>query len=355
VQVKSRIFSRRSRLAGLLLFGAIMLMPPIAQASAANVDALQAKVEGARSQAMALSAGLQAKQAQMVAAQQEAAAAAAREQQISSLLAVGQERAGELATKVKRSERHLATQKRRLRRARAALARRLVAIYKSGVPDPTDLILSAQGFDDLVTRADYLKLIEDSDKSLATRVRQVRNAVRHELDLVEQLKARVDAYNARLAVARSQISAVRAQAESTASQLQAIAASRQATLVTLKSNIGGWVGDIEAARAAAAKAAQAQQAATTESAQTTASAQDEVGNWLGGPYSIPAYIVACESGGNYGAINPSSGAGGAYQILPSTWALYGGKGAPQNASKAEQDRVAAQIWGDSGSGAWVCG
>ncbi len=34
----------------------------------------------------------------------------------------------------------------------------------------------------------------------------------------------------------------------------------------------------------------------------------------------------CESGGDYGAVNPSSGAGGAYQILPSTWALYGGKG-----------------------------
>ncbi len=56
----------------------------------------------------------------------------------------------------------------------------------------------------------------------------------------------------------------------------------------------------------------------------------------------------CESGGNYGAVNPSSGAGGAYQILPSTWELYGGKGEPQNAPKAEQDRIAAEIWADSG-------
>ena len=63
----------------------------------------------------------------------------------------------------------------------------------------------------------------------------------------------------------------------------------------------------------------------------------------------------CESGGNYSALNPSSGAGGAYQILPSTWELYGGQGEPQNAPKAEQDRIAAEIWADSGSGAWVCG
>ena len=62
----------------------------------------------------------------------------------------------------------------------------------------------------------------------------------------------------------------------------------------------------------------------------------------------------CESGGNYGAVNPSSGAGGAYQIMPSTWDLYGGEGAPQDASPAEQDAIAAQIWADAGSAAWVC-
>ena len=355
MQAKSRIRSSRSRLVGVLLAGLIAALAPAAEAPAANVDALQARVDSARSQAQALASDLQASQAQMAAAQQEAAAAAAREQQVSSLLAVGQERAAELAGKVKDSQRRLAAERRRLQRARAALARRLVAIYESGVPDATELILSSEGFDDLATRSNYLKLIEDSDTSLAVRVRQVRNTVRDELEAVERLKARVDAYNARLETARSQISAIRARAESTAAQLQAIASSREATLVSLKSNIGGWVGDIEAARAAAARAAQAQQAAAAaESAQSVQSAQNEVDKWLGGPYTIPSYIVACESGGNYGAVNPSSGAGGAYQILPSTWALYGGSGAPQNASKAEQDRIAAQIWNDSGSGAWVC-
>ena len=48
----------------------------------------------------------------------------------------------------------------------------------------------------------------------------------------------------------------------------------------------------------------------------------------GGPYAIPTYIVMCESGGNYRAYNASSGAGGAYQILPSTWETYGGEGLP---------------------------
>ena len=59
--------------------------------------------------------------------------------------------------------------------------------------------------------------------------------------------------------------------------------------------------------------------------------------WFG-DWAIPESIVMCESGGNFEAVNPSSGAGGAYQILPSTWELYGGEGDPEDASPAEQTR-----------------
>lgn len=71
-------------------------------------------------------------------------------------------------------------------------------------------------------------------------------------------------------------------------------------------------------------------------------------------YSIPSRVVQCESKGNYSAVNSSSGAGGAYQILPSTWRAYGGSGSPQNASKSQQDAIAAKIWAASGSSAWSC-
>lgn len=71
-------------------------------------------------------------------------------------------------------------------------------------------------------------------------------------------------------------------------------------------------------------------------------------------YSIPASIVMCESGGNWSAVNSSTGAGGAYQIMPSTWAAYGGTGLPQDASPSEQSAIAAKIWASSGPGAWSC-
>lgn len=313
------------------------------RAGAADPGALEAKLSSARGEASSISAELRASNEQLVAAQGEATAAEAREQRLSGLLAEGEERAAELGRKVKRTRRELAVEKARLRRSRRALSQRLVAIYESGSPSTASVVLGSGSYQDLITRANYLREIEESDSALADRVEQVRNAVHHEVGVVAALQAHAVAYDERLAAARSQISAVREAAEASAAHLQAISASRESSLASLKSNIGTWVKEIQAARAAEARAT------------SQAEAEEEVGRWLGGPYSIPAYIVMCESGGNYSAVNPSSGAGGAYQVLPSTWELYGGQGEPQNASKAEQDRIAAEIWADSGPSAWVCG
>jgi peptidoglycan hydrolase CwlO-like protein len=308
-----------------------------ATARAADIGALQDRVDRARSEAGALAAEIRSTQERLTVAEQRAAAAAAREERLSALLATGRERAALLAARVARTRRHLEVERRRLRRARRALANRLVAIYVNGSPDTASVILASSDLEELATRAEYLDRIQSSDTELAERVEEVRDAVRRGLERVAALKARVEAYNERLAAARGEIAAVRSRAQASAAELASLSAARAASLAELKSRIGDWVSEIEAAEAA-----------------SRAAAEETVGRWLGGPYSIPTYIVLCESGGNYSALNPSSGAGGAYQILPSTWALYGGEGAPQDASKAEQDRIAAEIWADSGPSAWAC-
>jgi predicted nucleic acid-binding Zn-ribbon protein len=314
-----------------------------APASATNISALQQKVAAGREEAGSLAGQLQAAQEELAAAQQEAAAATAHERKLTTLLATGEEKAARLAAEVRQTKRRLTAEKRRLHRARAALAARLVAIYESGSPSTASIILASGSIDELATRTEYLERIQQSDSDLAARVAEVRRTVAAALRRVAALKARIDSYDERLAAARSEVAAVRENAEAAASHLHSLAAARSAALSKLKSRIGEWTSDIQAARSAEAERI------STEEAET------EVERWLGGPYAIPAYIVICESGGNYGAVNPASGAGGAYQILPSTWELYGGQGEPQNAPKAEQDRIAGEIWADSGPSAWVCG
>ena len=326
--------------AAALLFALLVaLVAAAGSAGATEAEQLESKLSAARDDASSISAQLQATTAELAAAEAEAKDAAAEEEELTTLLSEGRKRAAELERRLAATQQRLALEKARLRRSRAVLAERLVAIYESGTPDTADLVFGSGDYEDFVAQSDYLRAISEADSALADRVASVRAAVHQQVLRVADLRAEAIAYDERLETARAEIADVRAAAEAAAGRLASLQGSREASLATLKSDISQWVEEIQEAKLA----------------ESEAEAEEEVGRWLGGPYSIPTYIVMCESGGNYGAVNPSSGAGGAYQILPSTWELYGGQGEPQNAPKAEQDRIAAEIWADSGPSAWVCG
>jgi septal ring factor EnvC (AmiA/AmiB activator) len=350
-RVRSDLFALAC--AGALL-GAVVALVLVAApgARAADRGKLEAKLTAGREEASALAGELQASQAELASAEAAAAKAEHHEERLSGLLAEGEAREARLSAEVTATRHRLAVEKARLRRSREALAQRLVAIYESGVPDTASVLLGAGNYEELITRDTYLREINAADTALARRVGEVRAAVHREAVEVAASKRTALAYDERLAAARDQIAAVREAAAATAAHLAAVSGAREASLSQLKGDIAAWVDDVKEIQAAEAKAARE---AAASAAEAEASAEEEVGRWLGGPYSIPTYIVMCESGGNYSALNPSSGAGGAYQVLPSTWELYGGQGEPQNAPKAEQDRIASEIWADSGSGAWVCG
>lgn len=318
------------------LAGAIALAASAAPLHAQDIDTLESRISSARSQAQGVAADIEAKTAALAEARASASAAAQRESQLAGVLAQGRERAAELEQRVSEAEARLAEARDRLRRAIVVLEERLVAIYKGDVPDATTLILEADGYEDLITRADYLERIEDADADLVARVRELRDEVEAQLAVVRQARAEQEAFNQRVETAHAQIASARADAEAEAAALSDARAAQASALAGLRSQVGDWTQQVQ----------QLQQVSEEQ-------AQQQVGDWVG-DWAIPSSIVMCESGGNFGAVNPSSGAGGAYQILPSTWESYGGEGAPQDASPQEQHGVAQQIWADSGGSAWVC-
>jgi septal ring factor EnvC (AmiA/AmiB activator) len=312
------------------------LAVPAAIAPAQSIDELNSRIAGAREQADAIGAQIESATMQLQAAQQQAIAAAAREAQLSAVLARGERREAELEADVARARDQLAAARGELQRSLNTLSNRLVQIYRSGMPDATTLLLESDGFDDLTTRAEYLRRIEEADAALVSQVRSLRDAVATRLAEVEEAERRAQAFNERIAAARDQIAAVRAEAEAQAAALADARARRQAALDSLQAQVGDWTAEVQRLERISAQ-----------------QAQQQVAGWFG-DWAIPASIVMCESGGNWEAVNPSSGAGGAYQILPSTWELYGGECDPEDASPAEQSDIAAPIWADSGAGAWVC-
>jgi resuscitation-promoting factor RpfC len=65
-----------------------------------------------------------------------------------------------------------------------------------------------------------------------------------------------------------------------------------------------------------------------------------------------ACVIARESGGNPRAVNPTSGAGGLFQFLPSTWSSLGYSGLPENASVATQTQAFWKLFAQAGKQPW---
>lgn len=75
--------------------------------------------------------------------------------------------------------------------------------------------------------------------------------------------------------------------------------------------------------------------------------------YSGAPGSFQACVIRAESGGNPSAYNASSGAGGLYQFLQSTWSALGFPGSPQNAPVSEQNAAFAKAYAQSGTSPWA--
>ncbi len=100
------------------------------------------------------------------------------------------------------------------------------------------------------------------------------------------------------------------------------------------------------AAAPASESAPAAQSASTEAPAPAAA------SYSGASGSFQSCVIQAESGGNPAAVNPSSGAGGLYQFLPSTWQALGYSGLPEDAPVSVQNAAFAKEYAESGGGAW---
>ena len=315
-----------------LVLGAAALSGSLA--GAADPD-LETKIASAKDEATLITQRISSQSARIGQLQQRAADAAARERELLTQLEQATARSSELNGELLAAEAELSEVRARYKRSVDVLAERLVAIYKGSEPDALTVILEADGYEDLSTRSEYLGALTDADERIAERVSALHDEVDARYQEIAGLKAEIDEQARRLEASRAEISRIHAESKAQAAELAAAKADAEGALGELQEKISGW--ELEVRKQAAAELGGAGEA------------------FLGGPYAIPTYIVICESGGNYRALNRSSMAGGAYQIIPSTWRAYGGKGPyAHQASKAEQDRIAAIIWREDGPGAWSC-
>jgi septal ring factor EnvC (AmiA/AmiB activator) len=320
-------------LLGLACAAAILVALGVSLAGAE--PSLKDRIDSARSNAGKLSDRVDAQSSRISSLTEQAHRAGAQAMVVAAQVGRTQTRAHELARELKDAEARLERLRAEYATAVKQLEQRLISIYESDTPDELTVLLSSHGYDDLATRSAYLDALHNADRRIAERVASLRDQVAQHVNQVADLKQQTEDQAQQLSAERASLVSSQEAANQSATAVASARSGTRSQLSQTQDEISDLQEQIEAQRAAVGTGAGAPA-------------------YLGGPYSIPTYIVMCESGGNYHALNPSSGAGGAYQILPSTWAAYGGEGAPQDAPKAEQDRIAAEIWRDSGPSAWAC-
>jgi len=328
-----------------------------------ELSAKQAQLNANQSKQQQLSSRLANLQSEIKNLSGQISLVQSREAEVQATLRVDRTKLQRARAALAEEQARAAQLRRELDQARHILAVELVQRYEQPQPNLVSVVLESNGFNQLLEQLQYLRNAQVQEQwairlargakaqaeaaavrigRLAGKDRQLAAAATVQANALQGMNQLLQSRQSALTDVRSAQQAALGATQARGAQLRAAIASVQAQQ---------QAAERAAAAAAAAQAAAAQRAANNTQA-TTSSGAAAVPS---GGWAIPAAIVACESGGQNLPPN-SAGASGYYQILPSTWRLFGGTGpAAYLASKAEQDAVASRIWnGGAGASDWVC-
>jgi peptidoglycan hydrolase CwlO-like protein len=315
---------------------ALWAASPLVGEGAQTPESLQQSIDGRKARERALSSSAQRLAGLEAALSRDIAVLQGRLSAVQSDLAAEEARLGTTQVDLRGERARSQRLARRLAHGRVLLARRLREQYTASQPDLVTIVLSAQNLPDLLEQTEFLRRIQRSDQRIVGDVRDARDQSRTQARRLATLEARQ----------RDTVLAVRRRQDALQT-MNAALDSRRAALAQAKA---ARLASLHATRAGRLKAQSELEHLLAERAKAAVSSAGP-----GGPWSIPWAIVQCESGGQNLPPN-SAGASGYYQFMPATWQGLGGS-TPNayQASKAEQDRLAAQLWaGGSGADNWDC-
>lgn len=239
---------------------------------------------------------------------------------------------------------------RRVHDVQGSLSALLRARYMGDPPDLVTVVLKADGFNRLLEDLSFVRRVQDRDTHLLQEVRVARRGARRERGVYAALEPR-----------QRRAAAAVTQRRDALATISAAATRRRVALTQARAARLALLGDARADRRRSQRQLtglrRARRLAAERALRRLQAQQDAAVSAVGpgGPWAIPYAIVECESGGQN--LTPNSAtASGYYQFLDPTWKGLGGstKHAYQ-ASKAEQDRLAARLWaGGAGAGNWDC-
>jgi murein DD-endopeptidase MepM/ murein hydrolase activator NlpD len=133
--------------------------------------------------------------------------------------------------------------------ARKVLAARLVEIYKADSPDALTVVLEADGFGDLLERAEFLDRISEQDREITDEVRHLRDRAEDQAIRLAKLEEREQLAAERILRWRDQIAAVQGQLVSSRDELASTRSDKRSALGQVRSSRVSLEGDLRALEA----------------------------------------------------------------------------------------------------------
>jgi murein DD-endopeptidase MepM/ murein hydrolase activator NlpD len=224
----------------------VLPLPGLSAPLSSRIEQKREQIERHKAKEGVLSTTIQGFTSRIDAVQGEIAVTERRLSRVQSDLDRQKEKLLEVRNRLEEARDRLERLRSELATARHVLANRLVEIYKADSPDVVTVILEADGFGDLLERAEFLDRISDQDRQITDRVRGLRDKAKDQAVQLADLEEQEQLAAERILEQRDQIAAVENQLVGARDQLASARADKRGALAQVHSSRVELEGDLAA-------------------------------------------------------------------------------------------------------------
>ena len=249
---RSVLFAGSLGLLMVSLLVTLALAAPSARADQTDqekLDATQSKIDSANQKKEVLSGEITGYTSKINSYETQVQALRAEEADAEARLQAKQDELDAAQAQVDQAYKRLEILAARLKRSLNVLADRIVAIYQSGDPDVSSLVLSSESYGDFIQRSEYLSQIQNQDQQIVGRVRDLRNQQHDTFVKLKKAKDTIKSSRDEIAAEEANLATARQAVESQQNELAAARAQRQAAVDKIDSNLeqlDGVAADLQA-------------------------------------------------------------------------------------------------------------
>ena len=224
----------------------LLPLPGLSAPLSSRIEQKRQQIERHKAKEGVLTTDIQRFNTRIDAVQGEIAATERRLSRVQSDLDRQKEKLLEVRNRLEEARDRLERLRSRLATARHVLANRLVEIYKADSPDVVTVILEADGFGDLLERAEFLERISDQDRAITDQVRGLRDKAKDQAVQLADLEEQEQLAAERILEQRDQIAAVENQLVGARDQLASARSDKRGALAQVHSSRVELEGDLAA-------------------------------------------------------------------------------------------------------------